>query len=328
MTLQRRFLNAVGLACALVALSPSAVQADPAFPDKPIRIIVPSTAGGGFDVVSRILGQYLGEVLKQNIVIENRTGAGTLVGTQVAAKAAPDGYTLLAGGLSNIVWNMHLYSSPGYDGLADFVPVGLAYTVPYVAVVRKDFPANSLKEMLDLARAQPGKLNMAHLGSGTGAHIMGNYLMKQTGVRFTDVPYKGSQAAYPDLIAGRADVMFDTAPSARPHIQAGNMKALAIVSPRRSSLFPNVPTSAEAGVPGWEIESWVGLFAPAKTPPAVLDKLRSALNQVLSNKELRQKFETTAGEVFTLGQQETEAFIKAEGRKWAAIVRDAGIKPQ
>ena len=328
MPIQRRFLNAAGLACALVALSPTAVLADPAFPDKPIRIIVPSTAGGGFDVVSRILGQYLGEVLKQNIVIENRTGAGTLVGTQVAAKAAPDGYTLLAGGLSNIVWNMHLYSSPGYDGLADFVPVGLAYTVPYVAVVRKDFPANNLKDMLDLARAQPGKLNMAHLGSGTGAHIMGTYLMKQTGVRFTDVPYKGSQAAYPDLIAGRADVMFDTAPSARPHIQAGNMKALAIVSPRRSSLFPNVPTSAEAGVPGWEIESWVGLFAPAKTPPAVLDKLRSALNQVLSNKELRQKFETTAGEVFTLGPQETEAFIKAEGRKWAAIVRDAGIKPQ
>ena len=328
MPVQRRLLPAAGLACALAVLSPAAVLADPAFPDKPIRIIVPSTAGGGFDVVSRILGQYLSEVLKQGIVIENRTGAGTLVGTQVAAKAAPDGYTLLAGGLSNIVWNMHLYSNPGYDGLADFVPVGLAYTVPYVAVVRKDFPANSLKEMLDLARAQPGKLNMAHLGSGTGAHIMGNYLMKQTGVRFTDVPYKGSQAAYPDLIAGRADVMFDTAPSARPHIQAGNMKALAIVSPRRSSLFPNVPTSAEAGVPGWEIESWVGLFAPAKTPPAVLDKLRSALNQVLSNKELRQKFETTAGEVFTLGQQETEAFIKAEGRKWAAIVRDAGIKPQ
>lgn len=328
MPVQRRLLHAAGLACALAALSPSAVLADPAFPDKPIRIIVPSTAGGGFDVVSRILGQYLGEVLKQNIVIENRTGAGTLVGTQVAAKAAPDGYTLLAGGLSNIVWNMHLYSSPGYDGLADFVPVGLAYTVPYVAVVRKDFPANNMKEMLDLARAQPGKLNMAHLGSGTGAHIMGTYLMKQTGVRFTDVPYKGSQAAYPDLIAGRADVMFDTAPSARPHIQAGNMKVLSIVSPRRSSLFPNVPTSAEAGVPGWEIESWVGLFAPAKTPAPVLEKLRSALNQVLNNKELRQKFETTAGEVFTLGPQETDAFIKAEGRKWAAIVRDAGIKPQ
>jgi tripartite-type tricarboxylate transporter receptor subunit TctC len=327
MSLNRRQLNLAALACSTLG-APGLAWADPSFPDKPIRIIVPSTPGGGFDVVARILGQYLSEVLKQNFVIENRTGAGTLVGSQFAAKAAPDGYTLLAGGLSNIIWNMHLYSSPGYDGLTDFVPVGLAYTVPYVAVVRKDFPANTFKEFLDQARAQPGKFNMAHLGSGTGAHIMGMYLMKQAGVRFTDIPYKGSQAAYPDLIAGRADVMFDTSPSARPHIQSGNMKALAIVSPRRSSLYPNVPTSAEAGVPGWEIESWVGLFAPAKTPAAVIEKLRSALGQVLGNRELRQKFETTAGEVFTLGPAETENFIKAEGRKWAAIVRDAGIKPQ
>jgi tripartite-type tricarboxylate transporter receptor subunit TctC len=306
----------------------SGAQADPNFPERSIRIVVPSTAGGGFDVVSRILGQYMGEVLKQSFVIENRTGAGTLVGTQFAAKAAPDGYTLLAGGLSNIVWNMNLSSNPGYDGLADFVPVGMAYTVPYVAVVRKDFPANTLKEFLDLARANPGKLNMAHLGTGTGAQIMGSYLMKQTGIVLTDVPYKGSQAAYPDLISGRADVMFDTAPSARPHLQSGNMKALAIISPRRSSLMPNVPTAAEAGVPGWEIESWVGLFAPAKTPAPVLDKLRQALNQVLANKDLRQRFETTAGEVFQLGATETDAFIKSESRKWGTILREAGIKPQ
>lgn len=305
-----------------------AAQADANYPEKPIKIVVPSTPGGGFDVVSRILGQYLSEVLKQNIIIENRTGAGTLVGSQFAAKAQPDGYTLLAGGLSNIIWNMHLYSAPSYDGLSDFVPVGLAYTVPYVAVVRKDFPANSLKEFIDLARAQPDKFNMAHLGSGTGAHIMGTYFMKQTGIKLTDIPYKGSQLAYPDLIAGRADVMFDTAPSARPHVQANNMKALAIVSPRRSNIFPNVPTSAEAGVPGWEIESWVGLFAPAKTPAPVLEKLRGALSQVLTNRELRQKFEASAGEVFTLSPKETEAFIQSEGRKWAAILKDAGVKPQ
>lgn len=327
MTINRRQFQVAAIASASFS-TPGFVQADPAFPDKPIRIIVPSTPGGGFDVVARILGQYLSEVLKQNIVIENRTGAGTLVGSQFAAKASPDGYTLLAGGLSNIIWNMHLYANPGYDGLTDFIPVGLAYTVPYVAVVRKDFPANTFKEFLDQARAQPGKFNMAHLGSGTGAHIMGMYLMKQAGVRFTDVPYKGSQAAYPDLISGRADVMFDTSPSARPHLQSGNMKALAIVSPRRSSLYPQVPTSAEAGVPGWEIESWVGLFAPSKTPAPVLEKLRSALQQVLNHRELRQKFESTAGEVFSLSPTETENFIRAEGRKWAAILRDAGIKPQ
>jgi hypothetical protein len=223
---------------------------------------------------------------------------------------------------------MHLYSAPGYDGLTDFIPVGLAYTVPYVAVVRKDFPVNSFKEFVDLARAEPDKFNMAHLGSGTGAHIMGTYLMKQTGIKLTEIPYKGSQLAYPDLIAGRADVMFDTAPSARPHVQVNAMKALAIVSPRRSSAFPSVPTSAEAGVPGWEIESWVGLFAPAKTPGPVLEKLRGALNQVLSNRDLRQKFEASAGEVFTLSPKETEVFMQSEGRKWAAILRDAGVKPQ
>ena len=270
----------------------SAAHADASYPERPIRIVVPSTAGGGFDVVSRILGQYMGEVLRQSFVIENRTGGGTLVGTQVASKAAPDGYTLLAGGLSNIVWNMHMSSAPGYDGLADFVPVGMAYSVPYVAVVRKDFPANTLKEFLDLARANPGKYNMAHLGVGTGAHIMGSYLMKQTGIVLTDVPYKGSQAAYPDLI------------------------------------LPDVPTAAEAGVPGWEIESWVGLFAPAKTPAPVIEKLRQALGQVLANKELRQRFETTAGEVFQLPPQETEAFIRAESRKWASVLKEAGIKPQ
>jgi len=315
------------LAFCLVSVPAENVRAQP-YPERPVKIIAPSAPGGGFDFVGRVLARHMSERLGQNFIIENRTGAGTLIGTQAVANAEPDGYTLLVGGLSNIVWNMALYEKPGYNAETDFVPIGLAYMLPYIAVVRKDLPASTLREFIDYARANPGKLNMAHAGVGAGQHLMGVALMRQTGITMAEVPYRGAQFVYPDLISGRADVFFDSSPSARPHILSGAVKALAIVSPRRSAIFPDLPTSAEASVPGWEIESWLGLFAPAKTPALIVQKLRETLAEVVKHPDVKTRFEGSAGEVFHYDIPKTEAFIKAERAKWTKLIRDASIKAQ
>src|SRR5258708_5541646 len=274
---------------ALSALS-AGVSQD--YPSGPVRIVVPSAPGGGFDLVGRVLAQKLGEQTGQGFVVENRPGAGTLVGTQLVARSAPDGYNLVVGGLSNIALNMGLYQSPGYDSLADFVPVGLVVSHSYTLVARKDLPLGGFAEVIAFARANPGKLNIGTSGLGTGQYIGAAIIAALTGVDIVKVPYKGAQPVYQDLLAGPLHLFFDNTTTTQTYVDSAQVKALAVSSRARAPTMPKVPTLIETGVVNLEMETWFGLFAPARTPRAVVDRLRAELDRAMLSAEVRSRLET------------------------------------
>ncbi len=271
-----RALASAAVLAATVAAHPVFAQG---YPDKPVRIIVPIGPGGSYDIVGRTVADALGKRLGQSVVVENKPGAGTVVGTQFVAREPADGYTLLVGGLSNIVFNPALYSKLGHDPMKEFTPVALVFGISYVLVGRKDLPYATLSEVLAAARKEPGKLSMANAGVGTGQHLVAAALMNATGTKFLEIPYKGAQLAYPDILSGRVDFFIDSFPAALPHIKSGNVRAIAIAGPRRNPQTPDVPTMAEAGVKGFDINSWMGIFAHANTPPDVLTKLRTEISR-------------------------------------------------
>jgi tripartite-type tricarboxylate transporter receptor subunit TctC len=248
-----------------------------AFPSKPLRVVVPQPPGGGFDVVGRLLADRLGKALGQTAVVENRPGSGTLVGTDLVAKAPADGYTLLVGSVSNLALNPGLYPNIPYDSLRDFEPVGLAVAYSYTLVARKDLPFSNLRELIAHAKANPKKLTYASGGSGSGQHVLAAALWNLAGVELVHVPYRGAQAAYQDLLGGRVDVFFDLSPTARPQVESGNLKALVVSGSARLPFHPDVPTIMETGVANLDLESWFGLFVPSKTPADVQERLRSEL---------------------------------------------------
>jgi len=314
------------LACAamLAALVVPHTAAAQGYPDKPVKIIVPIGPGGSYDIVGRTVADALGKRLGQNVVVENKPGAGTVVGTQFVASQPADGYTLLVGGLSNIVFNPALYSKLGHDPMKEFTPITLVLGIPYVLVGRKDLPFTTLSEVLDAARKEPGKFSMANAGAGTGQHLVAAALMSATGAKFLEVPYKGAQAAYPDILSGRVDFFIDSYPAALGHIQSGSVRAIAIVGPKRNPRTPDVPTMAEAGVKGFDIESWMGIFAPARTPPDVLAKLRSEIRAILP--ALKEPYEKVGGIVLEISDAEVSPFIQREYDMWTKVIRDTGIK--
>ncbi len=293
------------------------------YPDHPVRIIVPFGAGGAYDIIGRLLANKLSEKVSQTFFVENRTGAGSLVGTQAAAAAAPDGYTLVVGGLSNIVFNFALYPKVPYEP-DDFVPVAVVYTFPYVMVARNDLPQKDLAEIVDYGRQSPGKLTVAHPGSGSGQQIVAAAFMKLTGTSIVEVPYRGTQAAYPDLMAGRVDLFFDSVTAALPYITARKVRAIALLAPRRHPMAPQVPTMVEAGLSGLGVESWIGLFAPARTPPEILSRLRQETR--IAAASLKEQFERTGGSLMEMPATETGRFIKSEFDLWTKVIRDAGIR--
>jgi tripartite-type tricarboxylate transporter receptor subunit TctC len=259
----------------------------------------------------------------QAFVIENRTGAGTVVGTQAAAGAPADGYTLVIGGLSNIVSNAGLYKKLPYDPLKDLVPVAMAYTLSYVLVGSKELPQKTPAETIAAARQKPDSISLANAGTGTGQHLMGVAFQKYAGVKFLEVPYRGASAVYPDLLSGRVDLFFDSAAAALPYIKADQAKGIAILSAQRNAQIPNVPTMTESGVANLEVQSWIGVFAPAKTPKPVIEALHAAIVQSLP--DLREPFITSGGNVFDIAPDRVDAFVKAEYDKWTSLIRDAGI---
>jgi tripartite-type tricarboxylate transporter receptor subunit TctC len=263
----------------------------------------------------------------QNFIVENRAGAGTLVGTRAAAQALPDGYTLLVGGLSNIALNAPLYKEPGYSP-TDFVPLGLAVSYSYTWIARPDLPQSSLKEVIDYARANPGKLNLAIGGIGSGQHVGAAILLNLTGVTMEQVNFKGAQPVYTDLLSSRVDLFYDNTTTARPYIDAGKVKALAISSAARNPLLPDVPTITETGVAMLEMETWFGLFAPAKTPKPVIDKLRAEVARADRNPQSIATFEKSGGRILDMSPDETERFVTAEIAKWGDLVRRAGVKAE
>lgn len=318
--------SATSFVAAFIAAIVATAAAAQEFPSRALRIIVPQPPGGGFDSVARQMADKLGPLLGQSVVVENRPGAGTLVGTEAAAKAPPDGHTLLLGALSNLALNPGLYAKLPYDPLKDFTPVGLAVSYSYTLVARRDLPQATLKDLIDFARANPDRVTYASGGNGSGQHIAAAVMAHMTGVRLAHVPYKGAQAAYQDLIAGRVDLFFDITPTARGQVDGGTVKALAVSSRERQAVHPNVPAVAETGVAPLDMESWFGLFAPAATPAAALARLRADTAKVLAMPDVADRFQKGGGRALRLSVAETEALVKRDVERWTRVIREAGIK--
>src|SRR5262245_29596966 len=255
---------------------------------------------------------------------ENRPGAGTVVGTRAVIQSPADGYTLLVGGLSNIVFNVGLYIKPPYDPLKDLVPVALVFNISYTLIGSKASPYASPKEIVAAAKENPGKLTFATIGVGSGQHIVGAAFMKITGTQLLDVPYRGPALAYPDVLSGRVDLFFDSTPSALNYIKSGQVRGIGILTAKRNPQAPDVPTMTESGVPGLEIDSWIGLFAPTGTPPAAITRLQQAITQ--SMPDLKQRFEAVGGELMAVAPDRLSGIIKADYDRWIAIIREAGIR--
>jgi len=302
----------------------ASARAQSGYPDRPVKIVVPIAPGGSYDLVGRLLADALSKRTGQAFFVENKVGAGTVVGTVAAAQSEPDGYTLLVGGLSNMAFNSALYSKLAYDPLADFVPVALVYRFGYVMVGRKDLPQTRLEDIIAEAKAKPGSITVATAGVGTGQQLTAAAFMKAAGVKFLEVPYKGSPPAFTDLLAGRVDLFFDSIAAALPYIQAGQARGIAVLASKRSPLAPNVPTMSESGVSGLDVDSWLGIFAPAKTPREAIARLRAEIRASLP--DLKERFEKSGGEVWDLPDDKLDAFVVSEHATWTRMIRDAGIK--
>jgi tripartite-type tricarboxylate transporter receptor subunit TctC len=319
--------SAVTAALAMLA-APRLALADDTWPSKPLKLVVPQPPGGGFDFVGRLLGERLSRALGQPVIVDNRSGSGTVIGTDFVAKAPADGYTLLVGSVSNLALNMGLYKSLPYDSLRDFEPLGLAVAYSYTLMARKDLPQATLKDVVAFAKANPKKLNYASAGNGSGQHVIAAALWQQAGVELTHVPYRGAQAAYQDLLGGRVDLFFDLSPTARAQVVAGNVRALAVSGTARLPTQPEIPTIGETGVAKLELESWFGLFAPAKTPPAVLERLRAELAKVIAMPEVMDSFVKAGGKPLALSQADTRALVRKDVERWSRTVRELGIQPE
>ncbi len=313
------------LALTVFSATPAAAQV---FPNKPLKVVVPQPPGGGFDFVGRLLADRLSKQLTQPVVVENRPGSGTLIGTDAVAKAAPDGYTLLVGSVSNLAINPGLYRNLPYDSLRDFEPVGLAVAYSYTLMARKDLPFNSLQDLVAYAKTSPGKLTYASAGNGSGQHVLAAALWHLAGVELVHVPYRGAQAAYQDLLGGRVDVFFDLSSTARAQVDAGNVKALAVSGSARLAVHPTVPTINETAVAVLELESWFGLFIPAKTPSEVAAQLRVELAKVISAPDVIDIFRKAGGRPLALNPADTRALVKRDVDRWTKLTRDLDIKPE
>ncbi len=320
-------------ACLRLAASTLALSGLPAFaqayPSRPLRIIVPFTPGGSSDVLARAIGLELGKAFHQPVVIENVPGAGGSLGGEKAAKSAPDGYTLFMGHVGTLATNPALYPKLPYDPIKSFAPVAWVARVPNVLVVHPSVPAQSLKDLIALAKAQPGKLAYGSGGNGSAAHTTMEYLKMQTGTSFLHIPYRGTAPSVTDLLAGQVQALFTGIPALLPHIKAGKMRALAVSSPKRLALLPEVPTVAETQVPGtqgFEADQWYGLVAPAGTPPDIVALLNQQINKSLASEEVRARLAAEGAEATPATPQAFAQLISSDIKRWGEVVKRGGIK--
>jgi tripartite-type tricarboxylate transporter receptor subunit TctC len=301
--------------------------ADEHYPLKPIRVIVPQSAGGSTDLAARVVTQKLGETLGQTLVVDNRPGAGSLNGTETVAKAAPDGYTLLCVAASFTI-NPSLHEKLPFDPIRDFVPITRLAALPHILVVHPTLPVKSVKELIALAKAKPGELNYASSGIATSTHLAAELFRHMTGTDMVQVPFKGGAPGMVGLLSGQVQLYFATISTALPHVKSGKVRALAVTSAKRSIVAPEYPTLAEAGVAGYEHTSWIGLLAPAKTPAAVISKLHAESLKAVNLQEVKSHLLRDGLEPVGDTPQEFAAVVKAEVAKWRKVVKAAGIKPQ
>ena len=315
---------AVSLISCVLAVSPAAMAA---FPEKPIRLIVPFPAGGNADIVARSIGNELSKNLGQPVVIENRGGAGGAIGSEIVAKAPADGYTIMMVSASHVI-NPSMQKSLPYDTIKDFAGISLVAEVPTVLIVHPSVPAKSLKELIALAKANPGKINFASAGNGTVGHLSGELLKSMAQIKMEHVAYKGNGPAMTDLLGGHVQMLFGSMPSALPHIKSGALRALVVTAPKRSAAAPEIPSTTEAGLPGFDVSTGFGLFAPAKTPRAVINKLHDEVVKSLKQPEVRNRLASQGAEPVGGTPEEYDAFVRTEIAKWQRVCKDAGIKPE
>ncbi|MFN7750756.1 MAG: Bug family tripartite tricarboxylate transporter substrate binding protein [Pseudomonadota bacterium] len=314
---------AAGLATAAAGLPAAAQQ--PAFPVKSMRMVAPFAPGGALDLVARGAAQVRTEPLGQPVIVDNRAGAAGAIGSELVARAAPDGYSLLLGATTTHGINPVLQKL-SYDPVRDFAPVTLVASTPYLMVVTNGLPAKSVREFIALLKSDPSRINMASSGSGGMPHLAGELFQLMAGVKMTHVPYKGTGAVFPDLISGQVQVTFGDLIAAFPHVKGGRLRALAITSPKRVASLPDVPTVAEAGLPGYEAVGWFGVFAPARTPVPIVDALQGAIARFLERPDARERFAGLGADVVASRPAEFAAVLKADIARWARVVKESGAK--
>jgi tripartite-type tricarboxylate transporter receptor subunit TctC len=312
---------------ALPALAaPAALRAQPAYPSRPIRMVVPFPAGGATDLTARVVAERMSTLLGQPVVIDNRPGAGGNLGSDVVAKAEPDGYTLLTCTIGTASINQFLYTRLPYDPMRDLTSIALINEVANGIVVAANSPFKNLQDLLAAAKAKPAELNYGTPGNGTSGHLCGEYLKTKTGVNLTHVPYRGTSQIIPDVLAGRVEVAIDNLPSYLPHLQAGRMRCLAVTSASRWFSLPDVPTVKESGVPDFEAVAWFGFQAPAKVPRPIIDKLAQTVTGIVAEPGVVERLREIGSSPKPLGPTEFDRYIAAENDKWRDVVKAAGAK--
>ena len=320
-------VTAVLVSTIAVPCTSALAQAALGFPSKSITIVVPASPGGAIDLVARLSGQKMSEAWGKSVVIENKGGATGAIGTEFVARATPDGHTLALVASSHAI-NPSMFKKLPYDTVKSFEPVVLTHVVPLMLVISPSIPAKNLRELIAYAKANPGKLSFASSGAGGAPHMSGELFMSMAGIEMTHVPYKGSTAAHPDLLSGRTSIMFDTVAAIMPHVKSGAVRAIAVTTARRASIAPDVPTMAEAGLPGYETSTWGGVLAPAGTPKDIVAKLNAEFNRDLNLPDVRKNITDAGIEPAGGTPQQFADFIQTEMQKWAKIAKDAHIEPE
>lgn len=313
---------------ALALLTGATAHAQTAYPTKPMRLICAFAPGGATDYLARQVAQQLTQQLGQQVVVENRPGAGGVIGTEIGARAAPDGYTLTAGSSAGFTVAPNMVAKLPYDPARDFTPVGMYASFPYVLIVHPSVPARSVKELVTLAKAQPGKLNFGSAGNASGNHLAIEQLMTLAGFRMTHVPFKGGVLALTALMAGEIDVAFDPMITTLPQLKSGRIRALAVSTTKRSALMPQLPTTDEAGVKGYDATNWSGILVPAATPRAIVERINAAINTGMSRPDVRERLTTQGAEPLTGTPEDLGELIKRELARTAKIIKAAGLKQE
>ena len=319
---------ALSLAATLAILAPHAAAAADAYPAKPVRFVVAFPPGGGTDIIARSIAQKLTERIAQQVVVDNRPGAGGNIGTDIVAKSAPDGYTMLMGSAGPLAINASLFGKMPFDPIKDLAPVTLAASTPNVLVVHPSLRAATVKELIALAKARPGEINFASSGHGTPAHLAGELFNSMAGVKMVHVPYKGAAPALADLLGGQVQLMFSTMPPALPHVKDGKLRALAVTSAKRSPAAPDLPTLDEIALPGFEANTWHGVVVPAGTPATIVARLNREIVAILHLPEVVERLSGQGAEPVGSTPEEFAAYIRSETLKWAKVVRDSGAKAE
>ena len=323
---ESRILSTVALACAaMFCLASQAATAAETYPNHPVRVIVPFPPGGGNDILARAISARLTETLGQQFIVDNRGGAGGLIGGQIAATSDADGYTLFLGSMGGLAHNPALRPNLPYNPVRDFAGVTLLVTSPFILVVHPGLPANSVRELIALARAKPGTLNYGSAGVASSLHMTGELFKHVTKINIVHVAYKGTAPALTDLVAGQVQMVFSTMPPPLPFVKSGKLRALGVTTARRSKAAPDVPTIAESGVPGFEVENWQGIVAPAKTPRAIIERLNREMVKVLAQPAMIEVFGTQGLDPVGNTPAQFDKLIRAEIEKWTRLVKAAGI---